>query len=630
MVRAWVVAMAAGMAAVGIAQENLLENPGLEELEDGRAVGWQIRTDGSVEFLRDGGHEGDGYARLIDESDTTGYFLESMPIPSRPEGAYTATAWFRPGENCSPGVYLNFYDDVGIRVHNLYTRTEKGPTEAWVQATVTAEAPVEALTVTVGLYSYAADVGESDVDDVTLTVEGGKEPGSGTIPRAEPGEKTMVDIGSRLEMFVDEFMVDSLTGEAERRLHQPIPRNVVVTFDKPWEGPFCGYVSVVNDGDLVRIYYRGWSDLEGPDCCCVIESTDGGVTFTRPNVGIFEWEGSKENNIIWMGAGCHNFTPVLDTNPNAPADQCYKALASAGPNASLVPFASPDGLTWRRLQEEPVITEGAFDSQNLAFWDDLQGQYVEYHRGFKDGVRDIMTSTSADFINWTDPVWLSYGDAPKEHLYTNAIFPYPRAPHLYIGLPCRFVPGRKKVESHKESGINDGVLMSSRDGLNFERWVEAFIRPGPDALRWTDRNNYPAWGLAQTSEEELSVYWTEHYRYPDYRMRRGSIRTDGFVSLHANATGGEALTRPFTYTGGRLVVNYATSAIGTLMFELCDEAGAAHDGFALGLCEPLFGDELQAEVKWRSGAEPAALAGQAVRLRVRLKDADLYSFRLLE
>ena len=73
--------------------------------------------------------------------------------------------------------------------------------------------------------------------------------------------------------------------------------------------------------------------------------------------------------------------------------------------------------------------------------------------------------------------------APLEQLYTNNTQPYFRAPHVYIGFPCRFVPGRKKLPTHAEDGMNDGVLMSSRDGLNFERWMQAFLRPGPDPLR---------------------------------------------------------------------------------------------------------------------------------------------------
>ena len=51
-------------------------------------------------------------------------------------------------------------------------------------------------------------------------------------------------------------------------------------------------------------------------------------------------------------------------------------------------------------------------------WDAARCQYVDYHRGFRAGVRDTMACTSGDFINWTKPQWLDWGDAPMEHLYS--------------------------------------------------------------------------------------------------------------------------------------------------------------------------------------------------------------------
>lgn len=608
------------------AQDNLITNPSFEDAREGRPVGWHTRPGEEPVTLRDdGGRTGDRYVRFTDTSPTAGIMLESLRIPARPGGTYRATAWFRTEDECSPGIYLNFYDDLDVRVHHLFTRVT-GPTDGWVIAEVTAVAPEDAILVSTALYAYAADVGVFDADDVTMTVEGGGEPGRGLIPKAEPGDKTMIDIGSRLELFVDEFMLDAMTGEARRWLHHPIRRETVLQFDRPWEGAAAGYVSVMVEEGRIRLYYRGWPAIGGRENTCVAESQDG-INFTRPNLGLFEWEGDRDNNIIWMGAGSHNFTPFLDTNPAAPDHQRYKALASAGPNASLVAFASPDGYRWEKIQEEPVITVGAFDSQNLAFWDPLREQYVEYHRGFRDGVRDIMTSTSPDFINWTEPRWLSYGDAPREHLYTNAIAPYFRAPHIYLGFPNRFVPGRKKVAEHEQAGMNDGVLMSSRDGLNFERWREAFLRPAADPFCWTDRNNYIAWQLAPTSDTELSLYWNEHYRRPTHRLVRGTVRMDGFVSVNSGAIGGEILTRPFTFEGSNLVVNYSTSAVGMLQFELCDEAGEAYPGFALADSERLFGDDIAHVVHWTGGPDVSSLAGQPVRLRVKMRDADLYSFQ---
>ena len=90
------------------------------------------------------------------------------------------------------------------------------------------------------------------------------------------------------------------------------------------------------------------------------------------------------------------------------------------------------------------------------------------------------------------------------------------------------------------------------------------------------------------------------------------------------------MTRPFTFTGKRLVVNYDTSAAGSVRFELCTEAGDPCEGFTLADSEQLYGSEIAHEVKWTNGSNVSTLAGKPTRLRVRLKDADLYSFRFAE
>ena len=438
----------------------------------------------------------------------------------------------------------------------------------------------------------------------------------------------MLEIGSRLELFVDGFMIESLTGQARRRLHNPQPQEVAITFDAPWEGPLSGYSAVIVEEGCIRMYYRGWPSKDEPAVACCAESKDG-ITFIRPSVGVCEFGGSKDNNIIWTGPGCHNFTPMKDPNPAAPEEQRYKALGRVKKEdgKGLLPFVSPDGYRWSMLREEPVITEGAFDSQNLAFWDELRGEYLCYFRDFHDKVRDIKVCTSPDFVNWSEPEWLDYGDAPPEHLYTNVVAPYFRAPHILLGLPCRFVPSRRKIADWPHGGINDTVLMSSRDGRHWERWLEAFVLPSTDPLCWTDRNHYVAWGMVPTSDEELSLYWSEHSKQPTHRLRRGTIRTDGFVSVYADSQGGELLTRPFTFDGRRLVVNYQTSAIGSLQFEVCDPDGGAYEGFALGDSEELYGNEIAHDVAWSGGTDVTPLRGRPVRLRVALRDADLYSFR---
>lgn len=215
-------------------------------------------------------------------------------------------------------------------------------------------------------------------------------------------------IGSRLELMVDGYLVESFMGDAQRLLHHPVRQDIALDHDAPWEGSGSNYHTVFRDGDLYRMYYRGaqFTVTDGvlkedhPAVTCYAESRDG-IHWEKPNLGLFEWNGSKENNIIWTeGRTVHNFAPFNDSRPDVPEDQRYKALASAPDGRGLAAFASSDGIHWRMLSDEPVLTKGAFDSQNLAFWDDARGEYRAYYRDFRNGFRDIRTATSQDFLNW--------------------------------------------------------------------------------------------------------------------------------------------------------------------------------------------------------------------------------------
>jgi hypothetical protein len=286
----------------------------------------------------------------------------------------------------------------------------------------------------------------------------------------------------------------------------------------------------------------------------------------------------------------------------------------------LIAYKSADGLRWSKMSDGPVITQGAFDSQNLAFWDGRAGTYREYHREFR-GIRDIMTGVSADFLRWTDPSWIVITGAPRQHLYTNAVMPYVRAPHILIGFPTRYLPETEQVEP---------TFMASRDGLNFRRYEEAVIPRTAPEDRDGNRSNYMTWGLLRIPgrEEELSVYGTEaYYTGPGSRVRRFAYRLDGFVSLHAGSDAGEAVTRPVRFEGKALVVNARTSGQGRIAVEIQDADGEPVEGFRASDCRPVTGDSTAAVVSWSAGSDLSALAGKPVRLRFLASEADLYSFR---
>lgn len=441
-------------------------------------------------------------------------------------------------------------------------------------------------------------------------------------PQGEPRQ-----IGSRRELFVDDFLISSKTN-VELKMHQPVPQDVALVCDAPWEGNTSAYYTLFQDGDRYRMYYRGAHFDTGtkkathPEFTCYAESRDG-LKWEKPHLGLFEFQGSKANNIVWAANddATHNFTPFLDSNPACPPEARYKALAGLKPG--LRAFQSADGIHWKPLQEPPVITKGAFDSQNLAFWHSGRGKYVDFHRFFRNGVRDILTAESDDFLHWSEPVPLEIDGGPPEHLYTNAIQSYLRAPHLYLGFPTRFQPKHQQVEP---------ILMTSRDGLHFHKWAEPLIPITAPQDRDGNRSNYMTYGLLQLpgQDRELSVYATEaYYAGPGSRLRRFTFRTDGFVSLHATEAMAEVVTHRLVVSGNQLSLNVAVAEGGRVQVEIQDAEGRPLPGFTLNDCPAITSDTIDHRVRWAGGTDLSGIVAQPIRLRFVLQSADLYALQFV-
>ena len=449
-----------------------------------------------------------------------------------------------------------------------------------------------------------------------------------------------VHVGERWEPLVDRFLVDRLDG-ATHRLHSPTRREVVFEGAAPWENCVAGCYNFVRDEVRILLYYRGAIPLDKPkgdtkddQITCVAVSGDG-VHFERPSLGLFDFDGSSENNIIWRGIQSHNLCAFRDENPLCPPEARFKAVGGhprkwPPTEPSLYGLASPDGLHWQLLQETPLDIPGNFDTVNVAFWDPQTGRYRLFSRYLEERepdikVRAIQSCESEDFIHWSKPVPHQYDDGvPWEHLYTNATVPFPGAEHILLSFPMRFVPERTRETEgmdYPAKGVSDAVMMSSRDGVHWDRsFLAAWARPGPDPRNWTHRSQTPAVGIIATGPDEWSMYVAENYGWDTNRLRRVTLAPMRFASVHADYAEGEFLTRPLTFSGKRLHLNYATSAVGGLRVDVLRPDGTPVDG--LSTPEALFGDELDAPA-----LDLSAVAGTPVRLRFRLKDADLYALR---
>ena len=480
-------------------------------------------------------------------------------------------------------------------------------------------------------------------------------------------------IGSRRELFVDNYILGSLRGDAKRHLFTMTAStnettNVSMTHDADWEGPWCRYAKYIQDNGMIKAWYMGHHTYQqnkdmkiaGGRLCYAI-SKDG-RTFEKPSLGIYDWMGSKQNNVLfddttfkakdsgdWIAA--HQFNPFIDTNPAAPAAARYKGFSGQGHHCGktgLYAYQSIDGIHWEVASDGPIVnSDYSLDSCNQGFWDAERKRYAVYFRHLRNqsgesGIkasgwkRDILVTFSKDFINWTEPQWLIYHrddgrpGTELEHLYTNEVKPYKRAPHIYLGFPAQF------------NGTVDPMLMASRNGLHFYRWMEHPVIPkSAPADREKIRSNHLWQEMVELPEEpdKLSMYASENLgikgphedgSFP--RVRRFTIRKDGFVSVRAAAELGELVTKPLIFAGNKLTVNYNAQLgkAGAIRVEILDGQKKPIPGFTVKDCDLLTNDEIDALVTWKGKEDVGPLAGKPIHLRFILNQADLFSFRFTD
>lgn len=468
-----------------------------------------------------------------------------------------------------------------------------------------------------------------------------------------------IDIGSRRELFIDHLLLDKLD-KASLKMHAPEPVSVALKFDKPWEGRFSGYITVLHDTEqkLFRMYYRGTPTLptssNKTEYTCYAESKDG-KAWTKPNLGLHEAFGTKDNNVLLANdpIATHNFAPFIDANPATPADQRYKALSGlGGKGGGLRAWTSADGLHWKKLRDEPVLTKGAFDSQNVSFWSPVEKCYIAYFRVFTGGgtdektwqpkgVRWVSRATSTDFVTWTPAVMMKCDRPLVDHIYVSQTHPYFNAPHIEIATAARFMQGQSSLDDQAKkfmaedakqytalfADCSEAVLMTSRAGstLYNRTFMEGFVRPGLHFRNWTSRANYPACGIVPTGKSEISIFVQRHYGQSVNLIERCALRLDGFASVHADYDGSTVITKPLTFTGKELHLNFATGAAGHVAVEIQDEAGQPIPGFALADCLSQSYDDIDRVIRWKTGSDVSTLTGKPVRLKFDLRDADVFS-----
>ncbi len=416
-------------------------------------------------------------------------------------------------------------------------------------------------------------------------------------------------------------------------------------------------------------------------CCICLATSKDGIAWTKPELGVIEYEGSRKNNIV-VGHGAAGFKIGQDgvmvfIDPLAPSEERYRMACRFGASKDAVNvLSSGDGIHWRQtsaaiITARPEVKGHHLDSQNVVFYDEQLKKYVCYvRRNLKSGPsqgRSIARGESAKLDGFGDvqdmPVILSpdEADRPGEitliDYYSSAAIKYPWADSAYYMFPQAYFHYTGQLAEFKggkpptNAGALDTQFAASTDGLKWERFNRT---PFIDLGMKGQFDCYSArilYGIVPSVDgNEMYMYyrasdwlhgWDRNEQNKEILTKVGLaatqnltpisrvvLRRDGFVSVRAGVAGGEFVTPPLQFKGTQLVINADTSAIGNVQVEVQDAEGAAIEGFRLADCDVIHTcNEVSRPVRWNRASDLSRLDGKTVRLRFVLRSADLYAFQ---
>jgi len=433
------------------------------------------------------------------------------------------------------------------------------------------------------------------------------------------------------QLFVDDYVIASRRNLV-RRYHsfEKDRRNPLIVVDRPWEADVVACTSVLagEDGRGLRMYYYCWTPKGDParSYMCYATSEDG-LTWTKPSLGLHEWKGSKDNNIV-PNAGGSVIPAPWEANP----DRRYYSFGGGGQYFARV---SPDGLRWTSLSDQPAVTGG---DTGWFYWDPHTRRFrctvklVTEVSGLRRRCVGFSETTEAtrfpplrmimapdDF----DDRWCHKGSVERTHFYACPVQAYET---MYIGLLQIYRAEDPEGYFHGPLWLE---LVTSRDGVHFLR--EEGDRPPLlhiGKFRSFDHGMVFAPPLVAVGDE-LWMFYTGYDELHDLLPYHSAIglarlRKDGFASLDADGVPGEVLTKPFADAAGTLQIN-ADARGGSVRVEVLDAEGRVIPGYGRDECEPLSGNSVRQTATWKGASELPAGRGP-LRFRFLLERARLYSF----
>lgn len=502
--------------------------------------------------------------------------------------------------------------------------------------------------------------------------------------------KPLLEVGDQRQLLLDERFLAS-SGGVQRVVNRP-------RLDGPalepgpegsWDDGFLLWGTVAEEDGLCRMWVNGrpakvlakkkkFGAGEGRLLPLGHATSIDGIHWEKPRLGLLEWNGSSENNLVCMDFG------TVFRDPQAAPSQRYKLLVS-GHHAlgcktvlddlkpefgGLYFYTSADGIRWTWSPDR--VLPLAPDTFNQMIYDSRLKKYVAYVRVWPGGfLRGRCYGRAIGRIEMDDPLtpwpftkladpfhpWgreriatvsreiplaMAYPgyDQPGHwtDIYEPEVVQYPWAEDAYFAFPAlnHFLPD-SAIPNH--SRLEVGMCVS-RDGISWT-WpsLEPYIPFGP---KGSGRSGmlFSLIGMIRRGDEIYQYHAgtdIEHgsmggkvYGYEKLlnsgRIYRTVQRLDGFVSLDFASGGGALVTPAIRFRGQQLRLNVNATA-GSGKVEMCDESGRPLPGFTLADCDPITRDCTHYLVTWKGNPIVGRFAGRRVRLRFCMHATKLYAFQ---
>ena len=511
-----------------------------------------------------------------------------------------------------------------------------------------------------------------------------------------PGVGALTHIGTDRQLFFDDYMVES-TKHAAFTLNPATKyvNNPVIERDRPWEGETLHYGCVLYDEQEKR--FRMWYNtcehsytervpkksvpsVPGKKFTnyCYAESEDG-MNWEKPSLGLVEFEGSKDNNIL----GPDNWPSIkggifIDPNEKDP-DKRFKAMSQTKAE-EMVPdgdedrdvseknqppeasrnvwnlYHSGDAIHWTPYEGNPVINreKSLWGPTAHMGWDPIREVYAAHmencinkHVVFgppmcPPGIRLIGRAESPDLINWTEPetIIMPDGDDPPDlELYSMWASTYE---NFYIGMLWNF-----RITS--TSLLPQFVF--SRDGIRYDRrYRQPFIQAGDEGdfdsvtvyaqqpIVYGDQIFIYYSGQNYRASEQFDLLYEEHGEDgPKGRMGLAIVPRDGFVSIDSGYKHyGEIVTQAFSFEGKSLQVSMRSAWKGwsadkpDFRVELLAPDHTPLEGYTFDDADNIGGKGSDIVATWKGKSDVGHLAGRTIKLKFYSKNVKLFGFQFVE